>query len=119
MPIRLAREAAPAPPPLPGLHARDSASSRGSPTTNDENAAKDAGRASAEASAFARLLGGLGREVSTGEAKVHAALESAKRGRDVGPAELLALQAGVYRYSETVDLASKLVDRATSGVKTV
>lgn len=40
-------------------------------------------------------------------------------GKDLGPAELLALQAGVYRYSEAVDLSAKLVDRATSGVKTV
>jgi hypothetical protein len=40
-------------------------------------------------------------------------------GKDLGPGELLALQAGVYRYSEAVDLSAKLVDRATSGVKTV
>jgi hypothetical protein len=39
--------------------------------------------------------------------------------RDLGPAELLALQAGVYRYSEAVDLAAKLVDRASNAVKTV
>ena len=40
-------------------------------------------------------------------------------GADLGPAELLALQAGIYRYSEAVDLAAKLVDRVSSGVKTV
>ncbi len=40
-------------------------------------------------------------------------------GRDLGPAELIALQAGVYRYSEAIDLASHLVNRATNGVKTV
>ena len=40
-------------------------------------------------------------------------------GKDLGPGELLALQAGIYRYSETLDLATKLVDRAQSSVRTV
>jgi hypothetical protein len=35
------------------------------------------------------------------------------------PSELLALQAGVYRYSEAVDLASKLIDKTSNGVKTI
>jgi len=68
-------------------------------------------------SAFARILHGLGREVDHGEKVVRRAIEGG--GRDLGPGELLALQAGVYRYSEAVDLSAKLVDRATSGVKTV
>jgi hypothetical protein len=69
----------------------------------------------AEPSPFARILHGLGREVDRGEHMVGRALH----GGDLGPGELLALQAGVYRYSEAVDLAAKLVDRATNGVKTV
>ena len=68
-------------------------------------------------SAFARVLQGLGREVDRGEKVVRKAIEGG--GKDLGPGELLALQAGVYRYSEAVDLSAKLVDRATSGVKTV
>lgn len=68
-----------------------------------------------EPSPFARILRGLGREVDRGEHVVGRALH----GGDLGPGELLALQAGVYRYSEAVDLAAKLVDRATNGVKTV
>lgn len=74
---------------------------------------------SAEPSAFSRLVHGLGREVNRGESTMRAALAASRAGRDLGPAELLALQAGVYRYSEAVDLAAKLVDRTTSGVKTV
>lgn len=66
-------------------------------------------------SPFARILRGLGREVDRGEHMVRNALH----GGDLGPGELLALQAGVYRYSEAVDLSAKLVDRATNGVKTV
>ena len=69
------------------------------------------------ASAFARILNGLGREVDRGEKVVRRAIDGG--GKDLGPGELLALQAGVYRYSEAVDLSAKLIDRATSGVKTV
>jgi hypothetical protein len=46
-------------------------------------------------------------------------MRRALHGGDLGAAELLSLQAGIYRYSEAVDLSAKLVDRATSGVKTV
>ncbi len=67
-------------------------------------------------SPFARILHGLGHEVDRGERMVRRAIGG---GGELGPTELLALQAGVYRYSEAVDLSAKLVDRATSGVKTV
>jgi hypothetical protein len=68
-------------------------------------------------SSFAALVHGLGHEVQRGEALMRGALSA--RGGDLGPAELIALQAGVYRYSEAVDLAAKLVDHATTGLKTV
>jgi hypothetical protein len=68
-------------------------------------------------SPFARVLRSLGREVDRGEKVVRRAVEGG--GKDLGSGELLALQAGVYRYSEAVDLSAKLIDRATSGVKTV
>ena len=67
-------------------------------------------------SPFARILKGLGTEVERGERLVGAAMHS---GRDLGAQELLVLQAGVYRYSEAVDLSAKLVDRAATGVKTI
>lgn len=70
-------------------------------------------------SAFAKLLSSLGKEIQQGEQSVKGAIAASKAGRDLGPAELLALQAGVYRYGEAVDLAAKLVDRASTGVKTV
>jgi hypothetical protein len=82
-------------------------------------ASKPAAAPSSESSPFARLLHGLGREVNQGEHMVQQALSASRAGRDMSGAELLALQSGVYRYSEAVDLAAKLVDRAASGVKTV
>lgn len=69
-----------------------------------------------EPSPFAKLVASLGKEVNSGERTVERVIHG---GGDMGPQELLALQAGVYRYSEAVDLAAKLVDRATSGLKTV
>jgi hypothetical protein len=70
-------------------------------------------------SPFAKLVRGLGHEVANGEGVMHSAVSAAHAGGDLGPADLIALQAGVYRYSEAIDLASRLVDHATSGVKTV
>ncbi len=72
-----------------------------------------------EPSPFARILHGLGAEVDRGEKLVRRAIHGSSGGAELGNGELLALQAGVYRYSEAVDLSAKLVDRATSGVKTV
>ena len=57
--------------------------------------------ADAEPSQFARMVHGIGREINTGEAMVRAALNSG--GGNLGATELLALQAGMYRYSESID----------------
>jgi hypothetical protein len=69
-------------------------------------------------SPFARMVGALGREADRGEATVRGVLAGGAAGT-LGPSELLALQAGIYRYGETVDLAAKLVDKATTDLKTV
>jgi hypothetical protein len=69
--------------------------------------------------AFQKVVQGLGHEVEQGESMMKHALGAARSGHDFSAAELIALQAGVYRYSEAVDLSAKLVDRATNGIKTV
>ena len=66
-------------------------------------------------SPFARALQGIGHEIDVGE--VQTAGASQLRNYDTGT--LIALQVGIYRYTEAVDLASKIVDRATNAVKTV
>jgi hypothetical protein len=73
-------------------------------------------RAPAEAS-FARALKGVGGAVDRGEALIAHAAHGNLGGLDSG--QLIALQAGIYRYSEAVDLVAKLVDRASTAVKTV
>lgn len=67
--------------------------------------------------AFSKALGGVGRAIDGGEALIARAARGNLGGLD--SAQLIALQAGIYRYSEAVDLVGKLVDRATSAVKTV
>jgi hypothetical protein len=74
------------------------------------------GEVKEESSAFHRLVHGIRREVEAGERMVRGALRA---GGTLGAGELLALQAGVYRYSESVDLAAKVVDKASNGVRTV
>jgi hypothetical protein len=46
-------------------------------------------------------------------------LQVAQSGKTFTPAELLALQAQVYQASNEIDLAGKVVDKATGGVKQV
>jgi hypothetical protein len=71
----------------------------------------------AEPEQFGRLLRHLAREIDRGEAIVTAGAHAGYAQRDA--AELIALQAGIYRYSEAVDLTVKLVDRAATATKTI
>lgn len=65
---------------------------------------------------FKSILAELGSRMDRGEASVNAVANAAPK---LGPGgELLALQAGVYRYAETFEVAAKLVDKASSAVKT-
>jgi len=66
---------------------------------------------------FMQLLRGLGRELDRGENMAETAIRGGTHG-GMSPARLIALQAGIYRYSEAVDLVTKLVDRGTQAVRT-
>lgn len=89
---------------------------RPAPMRNSEPEATSAPTRPGEPSAFSRIVSSLGKEVDAGEKTMSQALHG---GSSLGPSDLLALQAGVYRYSEAVDLAAKLVDRTSGSVKTV
>jgi hypothetical protein len=65
--------------------------------------------------AFARAVRGLGHQIDLGEVQA----EGASHLHSYDTSTLIALQVGIYRYTEAVDLASKIVDRATNAVKTV
>ena len=72
-----------------------------------------------EPSPFARVLHGLGKAVQQGESLVKEASQGGAGDGTLDAGQLIALQVGVYRYSEAIDLASRLVDHATTGLKTV
>jgi hypothetical protein len=68
----------------------------------------------------------VGNSVADGLARVAAAqrrldqiLALAQTGRTFTPGQLIALQARVFEASQSVDVASKVVDRATGGVKQI
>ena len=60
----------------------------------------------------------LGR-VASAQARMDRILALAASGRTFSPAELLSLQAGVAEASQTVDLAGKVLDRISGGVRTL
>ncbi len=74
-------------------------------------------RAPAAAPRFRDALAALGRQVDVGEKLISRALAPGLG--QLSASELIALQAGIYRYSEAVDLGAKLVDRAGAAVKTI
>lgn len=60
-----------------------------------------------------KLFGG----VMDGQGKLDKIIKLATSGRSFSPTELLAVQAGVYKFSQELELTSKVVEKATSGVK--
>ncbi len=58
-------------------------------------------------------------QVSAAQTRMEKVLELAQSGKTFSPAELLALQTQMYRASQELDLAGKVVEKATGGVKQV
>ena len=73
-------------------------------------------KADPDAARFTHALRALGRQIDAGEKLVQRAL--APGAARLSASDLIALQAGIYRYSEAVDLAAKLIDRAGFAVRT-
>jgi predicted NBD/HSP70 family sugar kinase len=65
-------------------------------------------------SQFGQVLKAIGAEIDRGERLLHGVMAGPG---NIDPAQLIALQAGIYRWGESVDLAAKLVDRAGSAVR--
>lgn len=87
------------------------------PVEPERPTAGGAAPAAGSGPSFAQALRSLGGAVDRGEALVGRASHGGLGDLDSG--QLIALQAGIYRYSEAVDLVAKLVDRASTAVKTV
>ena len=69
-------------------------------------------------SASNAVRGVLERAVAA-ERNIDALLAAAARGKTFSPGDLLALQATVFRYSQTVEIVSRVADRLVGAVKQV
>ena len=99
---------------VPGLEQQPAQSTAAAPQAKS-TASAPAPDAAERRGRFQKALGALGHEIDRGEAVVQRALSADGK---MGAGQLIALQAGIYRYSEVVDLTSKLVDRASTAVQT-
>jgi hypothetical protein len=75
----------------------------------------EAGRAAVSEPSAIQVLD----RVSQAQNRMEEVLKLAESGKAFSPAELLSLQAHVYRASQELDLAGKVVEKATGGVKQV
>jgi hypothetical protein len=71
------------------------------------------GAASPKESGLKSLLN----QVVQGQNKLDDIIKMATSGKTYGNQELLAIQASVYKFSQELELTSKVVEKATSGVK--
>lgn len=58
-------------------------------------------------------------DVMAGQNKLDKIMNLALSGRNFSQQELLALQAGVYRFTQELELTSKVIEKGTSSVKQV
>ena len=58
-------------------------------------------------------------QVQSAQARMEQVLALAQSGKHFSAAELLSLQTHVYRASQELDLAGKVVEKATGGVKQI
>src|SRR5690606_1430840 len=68
---------------------------------------------------FSEKVGTAMQSVAEAQARLDAVLRSAQSGRGLSPAALLGLQADVYRSSQLLELAGKVVERGSAGVRQV
>ena len=56
-------------------------------------------------------------ELEKGQLNMEKLIKAGASGKEFTNAELLSLQAGMYKYTQELDLTSKVVEKATSGLK--
>jgi hypothetical protein len=71
----------------------------------------------AEVSKASSMLSGIFSNMETGQAHLDKLINGGLSGKTFSNGELLGLQAGMYKYSQELDLCSKVVEKATTGLK--
>ncbi len=91
---------------------------RAAPARPDKSSALPAARA--EPSARPKVVGAaMVDRVALAQQRLDQVLKLAQSGKSFTPSELLGLQATVYRASQELDLAGKVVEKATGGIKQI
>jgi hypothetical protein len=70
-----------------------------------------------EASKASAMISHVVSELERGQVNMEKLIQSGASGKTFSNAELLSLQAGMYKYTQELDLTSKVVEKATSGLK--
>ncbi|MDY7231409.1 ATP-dependent helicase HrpB [Hyalangium rubrum] len=65
------------------------------------------------------LVSHVVRELEAGHLRLEKLIETSASGKTFSNAELLSLQASMYKYTLELDLTSKVVEKATTGIKDV
>lgn len=63
------------------------------------------------------VLMGMFGHIEKGQTVLDKLIHSSLSGKQFSNSELLSLQAGMYKYSQELDLCSKVVEKATNGLK--
>ncbi len=107
--------AAPAGPRFENVLQRQAASAGRAPTSVRSPDVRGPARSAPAPAPVAKVLD----RVRIAQAQLDRILKLAESGRTFSPAELLAFQGQVYRSSQEIDLASRVVDKGAGGVKQV
>src|SRR5579871_3736936 len=70
-----------------------------------------------ETSRALSMMSGMMTDMEKGQGVLDKLINSGLHGAKFSNAELLSLQAGMYKYTQELDLTGKVVDKATSGLK--
>jgi hypothetical protein len=70
-----------------------------------------------EAGKAGNMLSHVVGELEKGQVNMDKLIQAGASGKNFSNAELLSLQAGMYKYTQELDLTSKVVEKATSGLK--
>jgi hypothetical protein len=71
----------------------------------------------AEVSKSTSAISGLFANIEKGQVTMDKLINGGLSGKNFSNSELLSLQAGMYKYSQELELTSKVVEKATSGLK--
>jgi hypothetical protein len=87
-----------------------------SPAPTSKTAPKPGAPKAADASVTRDLTRALD-NVNKGEARLDALLEAAAKGKTFSAGELIAMQASVFKYSQTVEVLSRATDKLVGALK--